>query len=158
MLAGAIWGKGGDAFEEYSEPKRGKHRKSSGRIDLWFTYQREDYKAEAKQCWVRPHREKESLDHICEVMSLAKGDAGSLDGDGMQRLAIVFGAVMIPKNHAERTGELLDAAIILAQDKKIGADAVAWTFPKLDKPLVDAKGRVYPGIIMWLKEVRRSPR
>lgn len=156
LLAGAIWKSGGDAFEEYSEDKRGSRIRTSGRIDLWFSYRKEEFKAEAKQCWLRSHRPIEAFRHAQRFIKKAKHDAGKLNPDGMRRLAIVFGAVMFPKSRRDERAVHIKSAVALAKNKKLRADAVAWVFPKLNHELVSSDNYVLPGIIIWIKEVQRS--
>lgn len=91
-------------------------------------------------------------------MDRAKLDAGNLKPDGMRRLAIVFGAVLVPKRLTHNLDDQTVAAEQLAADKKIKAGALAWVFPKLKKPLISSDGYALPGIIVWVKEVRRSKR
>jgi hypothetical protein len=52
----------------------------------------------------------------------------------------------------DRIEWLVEQATEIQADIK--ADAVAWTFPSLHRLPTD-KGLVYPGIIVWIKEVRR---
>lgn len=158
LFAGAIWRKGGKALEEYSEHKRGKQRKASGRIDLWFAFRNLEYMAEAKQCWLRTLTHSRALQKAIDSMSLAKDDVGSLNPDRMRRLALVFGAPMIPKRYLHDLPAQIEKMEAVAQDKSIGADAVAWIFPTLAKPPISSDGYICPGIILWIKEVRRSRR
>lgn len=74
---------------------------------------------------------------------------------GMRRLAMVFGAVLIPKGLRRDIPRQVEAAVKLATQSEIEADAVAWVFPKLKRPLLSSDGYVLPGIIIWIKEVRR---
>jgi hypothetical protein len=68
VLSGAVWRSGGEAFEEYSDYKRGISRRTgrfskeyAGRIDFYFNVNDREFKGEAKFCWLgcrywKPHR------------------------------------------------------------------------------------------------------
>jgi hypothetical protein len=158
LFAGAIWRSRGDAFEEYAEDKRGERSRAGGRIDLWFSQRRgKDFKAEAKQCWVKSDSNAKSLEKVIECMESARRDAGNLSPDGMRRLAIVFGAALVPKHLNSDLPAQIESMVELAQNKSIKADAAAWVFPRLKRPLVSSDGFILPGIIIWLREVHRSP-
>ena len=158
VFAGAVWRCGGDAFEEYAENKRGDRRRASGRIDLWFLYRGQEFKAEAKQCWVRSDTKLGSLAQVERSMKRARRDAGNCAPDGIRRLAIVFGVALVLKRLRQKLPAQTDSLVELAKHKSIDADAVAWVFPKLKRPLVSSDGFILPGIIVWLKLVPRSPR
>lgn len=153
LLAGAIWRCRGDAFEEYSEKKPGKNRSQKERIDLWFSISGEDFKVEAKQCWVRCHPRIKALNTVNNAMKNACRDAETLDPDGMRLLAIVFGAILIPQKQGSALRKSINRSIKLAGQKQINADAHAWVFPELNPPPTSPDGYVVPGIIMWIREV-----
>ena len=91
-------------------------------------------------------------------MKRARRDAGNCAPDGIRRLAIVFGVALVLKRLRQKLPAQTDSLVELAKHKSIDADAVAWVFPKLKRPLVSSDGFILPGIIVWLKLVPRSPR
>ncbi len=74
----------------------------------------------------------------------------------MRRLAIVFGSPEVKQRHRNDMGLHVEWLISQAASIKdrINADAVAWTFPRLQR-FPASGGYVYPGAIMWIKEVKR---
>ena len=156
VFAGAVWQSGGYAFEEFSEKKRGKKRPFSGRIDLEFSAGQHKFLAEVKQCWLAATARRDRTDHVRGFMENAKADVRRCRPDGTRRIAIVFGAPYLAQHRRaemdDRIEWLVDQAREIQAD--IEADAVAWTFPSLRHPPTD-QGSVHPGIIVWIKEVRR---
>jgi hypothetical protein len=152
-FAGAVWLSGGYAFEEYSETKRGKSKRGfTGRVDLEFSVGPHEFKAEAKQCWPAGTAKRDQTDYITGFMDQARQDVRRCPPGGMRRLAIVFGVPYLARRlrseMPERISWLVDQAM------QVEADAVAWTFPDLRRvPTIG--GWTYPGIIVWIKEVRR---
>src|SRR4051794_10797989 len=56
LFAAAAWLEEGHAFEEYSGSKRKEKGHSAGRFDLEFSVRKHEFRAEAKQCWLRAGR------------------------------------------------------------------------------------------------------
>jgi hypothetical protein len=150
VFAGATWQAKGLAFEEYAALKRGEKEDYSGRIDLEFYVGKYRFLAEAKQCWPTVRR---GASYIHSFVKKTKKDIQKCRPDGYSRLAIVFGSPKIKGklNLVERHEKIHE---IIVQAKKVEHDAIAWVFPKLKKFPHD-KDWVYPGIIVWIKEVRR---
>ena len=156
VLAGAVWKSGGYAFEEYSETKRGEKRPYSGRIDLEFIAGQYEFRAEVKQCWPAATARRDRTDYVRGFMEKAKADVRRCPPNGTRRIAIVFGVPYLAQHRKaeidDRIEWLVDQATEIQADIK--ADAVAWTFPSLRR-LPTYQGSVCPGIIVWIKEVRR---
>lgn len=156
VFAGAVWQSGGYAFEEYSEKKKGKKRPYSGRIDLEFSAGQQEFLAEVKQCELTATARRDRTDHVRGFMDRAKADVRRCRPDGTRRIAIVFGAPYLAQHRMAEMEDRIEWLIDQAREihDNIEADAVAWTFPSLRSPPT-YQGWVCPGIIVWIKEVRR---
>ena len=156
VLAGAVWQSGGYAFEEYSDTKRGKRRPYAGRIDLEFVIGQHEFLAEVKQCWLAATARRCRTDFVSGFMEKAKADVRRCRPNGTKRIAIVFGVPYLAQRRKaemdDRIEWLVNQATKIQAD--IDADAVAWTFPLLRRPPT-YQGSICPGIIVWIKEVRR---
>lgn len=153
VFAGAVWRTGGMAFEEFSELKRKKKRRTPGRIDLWFSVGRKEFWAEAKGGEVRITPRSRPSARMRELMDQARRDAERLAPDGFtRRLAVVFlSPYLRPCKRPEiehRVRSLLD------QVRETKPDALAWVFPHL-KRLPKIRNWVSPGIVCVINEVRR---
>ncbi len=158
IFAGAIWQCGGVAFEEFAEEKRGQQSRSQGRIDLWFQLGRREFLAEAKKCWVDSSNKVKALKSANEALAKAVRDAGDIPPDGRPRLAMVFALAIIPTKHDGSYQDQIAALQKLAKDPEIRAEARAWVLPILSKPLKSSDDYFMPGIILWVKHVRRTRR
>ncbi len=156
VFAGAVWQSDGYAFEEYSETKRGKKRPYAGRIDLEFVAGQYEFRAEVKQCWLAATKPGDRSSYVRGFMEEAKADVRRCRPDGTRRLAIVFGSPYLAQHRKAEMDHRIEWLVVQAKKIRvdIGADAVAWTFPSLRRFPMDRDG-VYPGIIAWIKEVRR---
>ena len=156
VFAGAIWRGGGYVFEEYSELKRRLKQRIRGRVDLWFSFGSHEFLAEVKHCWLAATARRDQTAKVAEYMDDAKADVRAVHPDGMRRLAVVFGSPEIRQRHRADMGSHIEWLTTQAADIKdrISADAVAWTFPRL-KRFPASGGFVYPGAVMWIKEVKR---
>lgn len=157
LFAGAIWKCGGDAFEEFVEEKRGGQTGNKGRIDLWFKLGNVEYNAEAKKCWVDSSGGVKSISHINKVLSKAVMAANEILPDKRPRLAMVFGVAIAAKNTGKSNSEQLQALHEIARNPKIKADATTWVFPKLPKRHKGSESFLMPGVILWVKQVKRVP-
>lgn len=154
VFAGAIWRSGEAAFEEYSELKRAKKQLATGRIDLWFSARMDYFWAEAKFCSIPFTRTGTQINRVQTSMKLAKADVRRCPPDGAtRRLALVFGCPYIrpapPAQLRSRIGWLMQ------ESRNAEHDAIAWAFPRLDRYAKSSDGWIYPGAIVWIKEVRR---
>ncbi|MGH8674900.1 MAG: hypothetical protein ACREVG_11385, partial [Burkholderiales bacterium] len=91
-----------------------------------------------------------------EFMKQAKADVRRCHPDGMRRLAIVFGSPYVARRRGSEIENRIEWLIAQAVEIKaeIEAHAVAWTFPRLRR-YPTSEGWVYPGVIVWIKEVKR---
>jgi hypothetical protein len=158
VLAGAVWQTGGHAFEEYSELKRHTSRPVSGRmgrVDLWFNVGQHEFSAEAKQRWIRFERNTDKTDQFARWMQEAKIDARRRAPDRFtrRRLAIVFGVPFIRPCSKEKLRDRIEW--LLQQAETVKADAIACIFPNLKRLPKSDGGMVFPGLIVWIKEVQR---
>jgi len=153
-FAGAAWLSDGYGFEEYTDSKRGKRKKVfAGRVDLEFAVGRHEFKAEAKQCWLYISFIRDLTSYIEKYVDKAKRDVRRCPPGGMRRLAIVFGVPFLARRFRSEMPSRI--AWILDQAMQIEADAVAWTFPDLRRLPVSRRGNIHPGIIVWIKEIKR---
>lgn len=156
VFAGAVWRSGGCVFEEYSDLKRRLNQRVRGRVDLWFSFGPHEFLAEVKHCWLAATACRDQTEKVAKCMDEAKADVRCVHPDGMRRLAIVFGSPEVAQRH--RTAMRPHIAWLTKQAASIktgiDADAVAWTFPPL-KRFPSSVGLVYPGALMWIKEVKR---
>lgn len=158
VFAGSIWTYGGVAFEEYAEEKRGDQTRNQGRIDMWFQLGQRECLAEAKKCWVDSSDHEKSLQTADDALAKAMRDAGDIPPDGRLRLAMVFAVALIPTELARNYPDQIAALRVLAKSRKIKADARAWVFPQVSKPLKSSDGYFMPGIILWVRQVQRTRR
>ncbi|GAB5561826.1 MAG: hypothetical protein SynsKO_34730 [Synoicihabitans sp.] len=162
VLAGAIWRTGGLAFEEYTQRKltRNDRKDVGGRVDLWFsTKSGREFRAEAKKTEIPITQSADQLEKLNAVMAEAVDDAGRNPSDGgdTTRLAIAFASPFLtkktdPKMLQSRVNDFLE----LFDD--VDYDAIAWFFPKMKRLPVSESDHVTPGIVMWMKVVKRGRR
>ncbi|MCF7864356.1 MAG: hypothetical protein K9L89_06180 [Kiritimatiellales bacterium] len=147
LLAAALWKTGGYAFEEYSTKKKGK----VGRVDLEFGTGNEVFVAEAKQCWIRNMGKTDPTNRIKQSFKAATEDVKRCNTMGMGKLAIVFGVPSMNEADSdlafrENVAHFLDYA------NEVDAGAMAWVFPG-SKCQPTIGGKIYPGVVVWIKEV-----
>jgi hypothetical protein len=155
VLAGAVWRRGNRetdyAFEEYGSTKKGVDGNDcAGRQDVEFSFVGTRYIAEAKQCYI-PIMKDDLSAVISRAMQKAEKDIKRCDDPyGARRLAITFGAPYISEKRANEIDARMSGFIKKASS--VAADLTAWVFPRLAaRPVV--KGRIYPGVVVWIKEV-----
>jgi hypothetical protein len=154
VFAGAIWRLGGDAFEEFSEGKRGRRKRvHAGRVDLRFSVNGNGFKAEVKQCWPSCATRSDPVSLVSRGMEKAKRDVGRCPPTDFRRLAILFGVPYLKKKSRPELPDRISWTI--EQAKLVEADALAWVFPNLPTPPI-MRDYIYPGIIVWVKEVKKS--
>lgn len=153
VFVGAVWQSGEEAFEEFSQEKRRGNRLKPGRIDLWFSASSREFWAEAKTLEIPLTRGSGQATKVNAVMKTAKEDVRRLAPDGYtRRLAVVFGSPYLrPCPMSELHGRLEH---MLEQADEVEHDAIAWIFPAMRR-LPKAYNWICPGIIVWVKEVRR---
>lgn len=161
VLTGAIWLTGGIAFEEYSEAKRSAADLTSvgGRVDLLFQVRSgSQFMAEAKRTEVPITRSAHQLERLDNTMRKAVIDAGRNEPDGSStRIAIAFATpyMSVQRKEEFRTNRVRE---FVESFDDLDYDAIAWTFPKLRKLPVSESGHVCPGIVLWIKIVKRGQR
>lgn len=159
MLAGAVWRSNGHAFEEFSETKfKGIEKKASnGRIDLWLGISGQEFRAEVKHAEISITSKADPLTRLQDLMKQAIKDARCLPAAGKKnrRLAISFAVPYQTAKtpEAQRANQL---TLFTKHLQKLDHDAIAWVFPSISK-LPVAHGYVCPGIVVWIKIVKRSP-
>lgn len=151
VLAGAVWKVGDYAFEEYASVKKHKKKYSAGRLDLQFTASGREFIAEAKQCWIPATRKQHHADVILDALKRAQEDVEKCEAHGMRRLAIVFGVPYITLGWQSELPDRVNSFI--AQAGEVDAHAFAWVFPAVEFT-PKSKGRLYPGVAVWIKEVK----
>lgn len=160
LFAGAVWRTGGQAFEEFSELKRKEKRKrlGHGRVDLWFEAAGREFRAEAKAAEIPLSARARPLEKMRALMLRAVKDAGCnpADGSKSRRLALAFAVPYLSAaTKAHELKELTDQFVAFAR-KEVDHDAIAWYFA--DRENLPAHGGwICPGIVVWVKLVKRSP-
>jgi len=97
VLSGAVWQTGGEAFEEYSDYKRGISMRTgrlskeyAGRVDFYFRINRRDFKGEAKFCWLSALATvRDQTEKLTSCLEEARSDARKLQPDGQERVGLV---------------------------------------------------------------------
>ena len=158
VLAGAAWKiRKGYAFEEFVGDKRRINRKklrlSSGRFDLEFCTSESLFIAEAKQCWIPATRRQDCFDRVSKAMDRARADVRRCEPQGVRRLAIVFGVPYFSKKRRTQMPEKIERLVDFALD--VEAHAYAWAFPSLKAYPENENGYLHPGVIIWIREVKR---
>jgi len=158
VFSGAIWNTGNLAFEEFSEQKlKGKHKKfGNGRVDLWFKTSGGEFRAEAKHAEIRITERAKPLTKMRVLMKRAVADAGCNPPDhgNSRRLAIAFGVPCLPAS-LETKQQRKQQKGFLEEAMKVKHDAIAYFSPSVTG-LPEINGWVCPGIVIWLKLVKRS--
>jgi hypothetical protein len=160
VLSGAVWRTGNEAFEEYSDNKRGLARKTgrlsnkySGRIDFYFNIKGHEFKGESKFCWLGVSTAHADItERLNNLLSEAKNDARKLEPDDQQRLAIVFATPYVTVANKQVLSERINRAI--DQAISIPADAFAWVFPELNR-CISYNSYLYPGTMVIIKKVSK---
>lgn len=143
VLAGALWGTGGWAFEEFATRKDDGRGKRAGRGDLMFEVGHHRIMAEAKQSWPVLHKTRDSaLARVRAALSTARDEAGHLPLYGYKRMAIVFVSPRLPaaaKTDGDRRVRQFVRGLLVFE-----AAAVAWAFPKRARFPRSDTGHSYP--------------
>jgi hypothetical protein len=151
VFAGAVWQTGDYAFEEYALNKVREDKPVTGRVDLEFSIANRTFIAEAKQCWLPNMGQANHANRIKKSIAKATADVRLCRDMGMRKLAIVFGVPYMDASTPEEEAERVDK--FLRQAREIEVDAMAWVFPGPKfQTLLDDK--VYPGVVVWLNEVK----
>lgn len=161
ILAGAIWKYGGDwILEEFGATKLAGPRKKkiySGRCDIAFGVDGQDFWVEAKQCW--PNLNGKNTSQTVETnLRVASEQAKSGKQRGYQRLAIVFATPKVKASPANRR-QMDNYITSYIEQLKNGISNVtlAWTFPaqaRHSRPDNAWHPYYFPGVIMTLLPVK----
>lgn len=160
VLSGAVWRSGGEAFEEYSDYKRGISNRTgrlsneyAGRIDFYFNVNGRDFKGESKFCWLSALASvRDQTEKLTSCLNEARNDARKSKPDGQERLGLVFISPYLPKKHKPALKERVDR--VVDQIKTLKADAFAWVFPEIER-CISYYGWLYPGTAVIVKRVQR---
>jgi len=160
VLAGAVWRSKGIAFEEYSDRKRFRSKRTgspfrsySGRVDISIEINRHYFIGEAKYCRLTiPSRSRDQSQYIEKCLTAAKRDIRKSSPDGQRRLAIVFASPSVSTRWKGSIEKHINEFVDQVTD--IDADAVAWVFPNTASNVVDGR-RMYPGTAVIIKEVKK---
>jgi hypothetical protein len=153
VLAAAVWTAGDIAFEEFSSEKERRRSKFMGKIDFRFSFGRQDFVAEAKQCWplIGPQA-RSAQDVIDTEFRHARKDVRRAPENEGTRLAIVFASPSFPP------GELKDVDGCLRRWRKVfretqsEAKAFVWV-PNCEWIVAEDDGYIYPGTAIFMKIV-----
>lgn len=162
VLAGAAWRtKGWLALEEFSTLKRdGRGEHKNGRCDLYLMNKDEgglSFAFEAKQAQQNMGaRTSQSLGRVEKKFIGAWNDTGKLRrSEAQKRVAACF---VVPKMPVGQAGDI-DGALKSWLDEvenKVSWDALAWVFPKEARRLQHARGKVFPGVVLLMRERLRA--
>lgn len=158
VFAGAVWGTGEFAFEEFSDEKRKVSRRSqkfgrsyAGRVDLYFNLGGKDFIAEAKICWPRCGRLNPKRQTMVEDgLALACSDIRKSKPNGQRRVGILFVTPRWKTNLRHEIDSRIDAWI--EKIKAIDCDAISWVFPASARTR-KAYGYLTPGTAVLIREV-----
>jgi hypothetical protein len=154
MLAGAAWGPGSGAVQEYACRRVGGDGDRNGRADLYLYDQNNSATLEAKQLWGHA-----KLDGAQVNASFDVGGAEAVSNrDSDMAVAAVFLTVKVKKTaDPVADGKAVDAASVAAlraMENSV-AHAWAWAFPSSKRMFAEierARGTMYywPGIVLGL--------
>ncbi len=159
-FAGAVWLEKGTVLEEYSsykgpqskDGKRKEAKRTRGRVDIFFTIGRWWFIGEAKQCWPDVFKDELDMAKIENCIREAIQAVRRSRPEKMRRLALAF---VVPNPKKGLTADLRSClGRLVSKVKRLkNIDAAAWVFPDT-KDAPEHKGKIYPGIILLVKEVR----
>ena len=86
-------------------------------------------------------------------MDRARQDVRRCAPEGVRRLAIVFGVPFISKAHEAVMPDKIDSLMDFALD--VDAHAFACVFPNLERYPENGNGFLHPGVMVWIREVKR---
>lgn len=161
-LAGATWRTPNwIALEEYSTRKRSDDgTEKAGRCDLYLDSTEISFAIEAKQAWQKiGPRVKDKTSTTKDVFKLALNDAKKLrvKKEAEHRLAMCFIVPLLPKSNTK--DHLLNKTLgnwLTEIGKQLSPELIAWSFPKGARELASNSGRIFPGVCLIVKEVKRG--
>lgn len=146
-LAGAVWRSGGLALEEYSSPKRYGRGAYQGRADLWFQFGKQNYVAEAKQCWPGiGSRAQLSTAEIEQLLDESFRDAQRSVAEAEAPVGLVFASPYLPESEMTALPEQL--VEWQSRIQSVAASDLAWLFPSAARTMRAEDGFVYPGVVL----------
>lgn len=155
VFAGAVWLCNGGVLEEFGARKTerersGKKIRYTGRCDLWFRYEANEFMAEAKQRWLNLSSSvQENIERISYSLDEASGDCRCGPRFSGKRLAMVFASPRLALSKQDSLEESLKDFLQACQ-KVRGADIV-WTFPSGAGMAVSESDMLYPGIVLFVR-------
>ncbi|MBM3129652.1 MAG: hypothetical protein FJ009_13630 [Chloroflexi bacterium] len=158
FFCGAVWLCGGWVFEEFiteKKPAGAKRtkRKYVGRCDIEFGIGKDEFLAEAKQCW--PYigtSTRKNIDRVESTINIACQESRQTPEPGYQKLGIVFAVPRLHKSKKERLD--LELARFLNELKRLQHTTIAWVFPKSARNLMpsgESKNYVFPGVVLLIR-------
>jgi hypothetical protein len=163
ILAVAAWKSGHVALEEYSTKKGRKKNDTErpGRCDLKIRIDSKDFLFEAKQQRVLLGKKSKKVeskgicDRVFNSLDMARHDSGKLKSLASRRFGVSFIIPRVAEGEADRLHGRVSELLHLLEESKRRYDAIAWYFPR-KKDLPRKKAHIYPGVLLIVKEVRRS--
>src|SRR5216117_2327566 len=95
---------------------------------------------------------REGAAGIRRALAAACNDVRRLKGYGERRLGMVFAVPSLPWAQREKTHSLV--AKWLEKIRIVPTDGLAWTFPRSTRRLAAENGRIYPGVVLLMREAR----
>jgi hypothetical protein len=158
FLAGAIWKNGGWALEEFGTDKwvgSNKKKTFSGRCDIAFGVDGQDFWGEAKQCWPTLNGTNNS-GMVIANLDRADKQVKSGKARGYKGVAIAFVVPKVLKANRRQIDNHI-TSYVDQLEKTIPNVTLAWTFPAQTRYLYpgnDWRGYFFPGIIIALRPVK----
>jgi len=153
-FAAAIWKVNGIALEEYSIEKSKNHEFWSGRCDLFFGLQSDQFACESKQTWCPIGKTaKNGVVNVKNSLREACNDAKKLPKEEGRRLGLCFAVPFLP----DRDEELIESQLeewLKKLCQCVEYDAISWLFPEIIRYKIKTMdGYFYPGVVMIIKEI-----
>ncbi len=170
LLAGAAWRCGRIALEEFSHEKMHEEKRDDavndskgalklGRCDLWMMGidDKNDEIVEAKIKWLSMDNKK-IKELTSKYLSAAVGDAtktkAARESVDTKAIGVLFLPVYLSASKLETSTEEIECFIenTITNISEVGADLIAWSFPKKTRELKGANEKNYlPGIFLIAK-------
>lgn len=86
-------------------------------------------------------------------MDRARHDVRRCAPEGVRRLAVVFGVPYLSKTRKHDVRQIVER--LIDYGSKIDTHAFAWVFPALKRYPEDDDRFLHPGVMIWIREVKR---
>jgi hypothetical protein len=157
MFAGAIWLAGGCCVEEYAADKKMERKATVGRVDLYFSWRKQEFIAEAKKTHrYLTHRVERANEKLGRHLNKALADM-RLSPNGQRRLGILFVKLIIQKgvgrDEIDKKLQAFVSNLKKLNSKKLNLISYAWVFPEIAR-VAHSPDNLYPGEVVLIAEVK----